>query len=90
MKAAERWIADRQERILAGDKTALFGGVDAYLAGDEAGARRERSEIVDFAYREISRLASENTIAQEYLEFAGRVLTLFVEAVKRGEHRGDE
>ena len=61
---------------------------DVSLAGDEAGARRERSEVVDFAYREISRLASENTIAQEYLEFAGRVLTLFVEAVKRGEHGG--
>ena len=46
MKAAERWIADRQERILAGDKTALFGGVDAYLAGHRA-AREEASREIE-------------------------------------------
>ena len=75
---AEAWV----ERKLADPSTLEEPDellVVAYLAGDEAGARREREEIVKWIVAESDRWYDPHDKAN----FRG-----IAEAIERGEHRG--
>lgn len=79
-KAAEEYA---QERSLLFDRSkaewTMVDVIDAYLAGDEAGARREREEIVKWIVAESDLWYDPHDKAN----FCG-----IADAIQRGEHRG--
>ena len=86
-KEAEAWAAARVPPQLRHVKWTRDDAVDGYLAGDEAGARREREEIVRWIRAEYCYFNDERGFLNNYGFVDAAAIAI---AVERGEHRGGE